>query len=278
MSVAADGKRPIWRQPLFHFLLAGAAIFALDGLRDTPESATSNQIIVSVAQVQRIAGLWQKTWGRPPSESELQALVRDHIREEIYYREALKLGLDVNDTVIRRRLRQKMEFLTTDVAEITAPNDVVLQAYYQQNAERYRQTAVFDFMQVYYSHASSDRARQALDALRNGTIPDHFGESISLPRTMSRAEEAGIVRTFGSAFHDTLNTLETGVWSGPIVSGFGQHLVRISRKKPAHLPAFGDVRSTVEKDWQAEQSSVARDEFYEALRAGYEVEIEVPAE
>lgn len=280
MSDTADGKRSLWRQPLLHFLLAGAAIFALNAVRGTPDSATSNRIVVTVAQVERIAGLWQRTWGRAPSEAELQALVRDHIREEVYYREALKLGLDVNDTVIRRRLRQKMEFLTTDDVAATAPHDTALQAFYEQNAERYRKSPVFDFTQVYFSleDAANARTRQALAALRRGASPDDFGDPIGLPRTMGRANEADIARTFGSAFYQALIALQPDAWSGPVASGFGQHLVMVTNKEAAHVPALDAIRTDVTNDWLAEQSAAARDKAYTVLRAGYEVEIEAPAE
>ncbi len=278
MNDETNSGRSVWRQPLVHFLLAGAAIFALDALRGTPEPADSQRIVVTVAQVERMAGLWQKTWGRPPSESELQALVRDHIKEEIYYREALKLGLDVNDTVIRRRLRQKMEFLTTDDVNTSAPLDGDLQAFYEANAERYRRSPVFDFEQVYIAAASDNRAQQLLGELRNGANSEALGEAISLPRAMSRADEATIARTFGSAFYAALDAIEPGTWSGPVPSGFGRHLVRISNKEAARIPALQDVRGAVENDWRAERSTASREQAYAILRASYEVDIEVPAE
>lgn len=278
MNETANSSRPLWRQPLVHFLLAGAAIFALDALRGGPDLADSGRIVVTVAQVERMASLWERTWGRPPSEAELQALVRDHIREEIYYREALKLGLDVNDTVIRRRLRQKMEFLTTDETTIAAPDDGVLEAYLARNAERYRRSPVYDFEQVYLANANAGRANQVLDALRSGVPPEDPGDPISLPRTMTGANEAAIARTFGSAFYAALDDLEPGDWSGPVVSGFGRHLVKIGNKEPASVPALAEIRAAVENDWRAEQIAAARDEAFQKLSARYEIDIEVPAE
>lgn len=278
MNEPATERRSFWRQPLLHFLLVGAAIFTIDALRGSPEPADSRRIVVTVAQVERLAGLWQKTWGRPPSEAELQALVRDHIKEEIYYREALKLGLDVNDTVIRRRLRQKMEFLTADSVAAPAPDDARLQAYYERNAARYRRSPVFDFMQVYLSDSDANRVTTTIDALREGKDPSQLGDPISLPRAMNGADEADIARTFGSAFYDALEELETGDWSGPLRSGFGRHIVRISRKTPAHVPPLDEVRSSVENDWRAEQNAASQEDVYEALRAGYEIEIEAPTQ
>ena len=278
MSEARVEKRPLWRQPLLHFLLAGAAIFALDGLRESADYADSDRIVVTVAQVERMAGLWHKTWGRPPSDAELQGLVRDHIKEEIYYREALKLGLDINDTVIRRRLRQKMEFLTADDTPPASADETTLQRYYERNADRYLRSPVFDFRQLYFAAANRADAERALQAIRDGADPQEFGEQISLPGAMADANQATIARTFGSAFYASLNQADTGEWVGPIESGFGQHLVRIDRKSAAHLPPLQEVRSIVETDWMAEQRIAAEDAAFQELRARYDVEIEVPDE
>ena len=276
MNSGENGNRSLWRQPLVHFLVAGVAIFALNELRDPPEPAGSHRIVVTVAAVERMAGLWQKTWGRPPSEAELQALVRDYIKEEIYYREALRLGLDVNDTVIRRRLRQKMEFLTNSDAETLTPDDASLQAFYEQNAEKYRKSPVYDFEQVYFSNENVARIARALQALRSGTDSQSLGDPISLPAAITGADESGIARTFGSAFYAGLQSLEPNAWSGPVASGFGQHLVRINRKDPARQLALDEARKTVENDWRAAQRTAALDAAFQQLRAGYEIEIETP--
>ena len=276
MNSGENGNRSLWRQPLVHFLVAGVAIFALNELRDPPEPAGSHRIVVTVAAVERMAGLWQKTWGRPPSEAELQALVRDYIKEEIYYREALRLGLDVNDTVIRRRLRQKMEFLTNSDAETLTPDDASLQAFYEQNAEKYRKSPVYDFEQVYFSNENVARIARALQALRSGTDSQSLGDPISLPAAITGADESGIARTFGSAFYAGLQSLEPNAWSGPVASGFGQHLVRINRKDPARQLTLDEARKTVENDWRAAQRTAALDAAFQQLRADYEIEIESP--
>lgn len=276
MNAGGNGNLPLWRQPLVHFLVAGAAIFALNELRDPPEPAGSNRIVVTVAAVERMAGLWQKTWGRPPSEAELQALVRDYIKEEIYYREALRLGLDVNDTVIRRRLRQKMEFMTDTDAEALDPDKATLQAFYEQNADRYSKSPVFDFEQIYFSAENADRIAPAIKALRSGTGSQSLGDPISLPAAMTTADESAIARTFGSAFYAGLQSLELDAWSGPVTSGFGQHLVKISRKEPARRLTLDEALRAVENDWRAAQRIASLEAAFEELRAGYEIEIEAP--
>lgn len=276
MNAGGNRNLPFWRQPLVHFLVLGAAIFALNELRDPPEPAGSNRIVVTVAAVERMAGLWQKTWGRPPSEAELQALVRDYIKEEIYYREALRLGLDVNDTVIRRRLRQKMEFMTDTDAEALDPDAATLQAFYQGNANRYQKSPVFDFEQIYFSAENADRIAPALEALRSGAGSQSLGDPISLPAAMTGADESAIARTFGSAFYAGLQSLEPDAWSGPVTSGFGEHLVKISRKEPARQLTLDEARKSVENDWRAAQRIASLEAAFEGLRAGYEIEIEAP--
>ncbi len=267
-------SKPFWKQPLFHFLLIGAAIFALNAMRDKPEDPASHTIVITVPQVERMAALWQKTWGRPPSESELQGLVRDHIKEEIYVREAMTLGLDNNDTVIRRRLRQKMEFLTTGEAAAVPPSDADLQNYYTQNAAKYRRGPVFSFDQVYFTTAHKDQAEQALAALKAGQTVS--GDPISLPENLTQADKADIARVFGSKFYKGLLDQPIGVWVGPITSGFGEHVVKIEQKIPGQLPEFEKMRKRVLADYQAQAEREARDEAYREMRKKYDVDIETP--
>ncbi len=262
-----------WRQPLVHFVLAALAIFMIDAMRSTPPEQGSRRIVVTVAQVERLAGLWQKTWGRAPNEAELQSLVRDHIREEVYYREALNLGLDVNDTIIRRRLRQKMEFLSTSNSANAAPQPAQLQAYFERNLERYRQSARYDFEQIYFAAANRQAALSALAQLTAGAVSQGIGEPIGLPERMSYADESTVARSFGARFFTQLEALQPGVWAGPLTSGLGLHLVRVERREAAHTPKLEQVRRHVVNDWMAEQSNAALEAAYQQLRSAYEVEI-----
>ncbi|MEM9494902.1 MAG: peptidylprolyl isomerase [Pseudomonadota bacterium] len=269
--------RAIWRQPLLHFLVAGLAIFLLNGLRGDEETAPGdNNITVTVAQVERMAALWTRTWGRAPSERELQGLVRDHIKEEIYYREALKLGLDVNDTVIRRRLRQKMELLSEGDAALSEPDEEALRAYFAENADRYRQGETFAFRQVYFSDADSERMRAALDALADGAAPGGLGDAIGLPAEMTDADAKAVARVFGSAFLDEIKDLPTGSWVGPVPSSFGRHLVFVSTRNARTPAALADIRKRVVADWRSDETARMRGAAFDALRAEYDIEIEQP--
>ena len=268
----------LWREPLLHFLIAGAAIFAVNAWRGPDVSPGSDRVVVSVDQVERMAVLWSKTWGRPPTEAELQGIVRDHIKEEVYYREAIRLGLDINDTVIRRRLRQKMEFLSLDPLEAIVPDDTVLRSWFEDNAARYQIGPSYTFEQIYFSPDGGGEIDAVLRGLRAGGSPDRVGDSISLPRTVDGQTEDDITRIFGEQFYRALDGVSINVWQGPIRSGFGQHLVKISSIEAANPPRFEDVQRQVTRDWMAEERVRAEDVAYEALRDRYKIEIESPRE
>ncbi|MCF6328841.1 MAG: peptidyl-prolyl cis-trans isomerase [Henriciella sp.] len=274
----AEPRRAIWREPLLHFLLAGAVIFAVNAWRGPDTSRQSDKIIVTVNQVARMAVLWEKTWGRTPTEAELQGLVRDRIKEEVYYREALKLGLDINDTVIRRRLRQKMEFLALTDLEMSAPDPAVLRDWFENNAERYAIGPSFWFEQIYFEGYDSARIEAVRQSLKTGMAGDDNGDPISLPAQMQSANQAEISRIFGQAFYNGLLDLPMDQWSGPITSGFGQHLVRITAIQAASAPSFEDRRAQVQRDWLAQARLSTEQEKYETLRDKYTIEIESPGE
>lgn len=270
--------RSFWRQPLVHFLLAGAAIFVFNTLREGSETTATDRITVSAAQVERLATVWQQTWGRAPDDAELQALVRDYIKDEIYYREALKLGLDVNDAVIRQRLRQKMEFLTAGELTVNDIDETILQQFYEANAARYQRGPVFSFTQLYFSGTDNTRVQKALGTLLAGGSIDALGDPINLPTVMSQADESQITRTFGSEFYTRLNAIKPGVWSDAVISGFGRHLVKITHKKAPAVPALADIRASVINDWLAAQNVALKNDAYEKLRLGYDIKIEAPHE
>ena len=270
-------RRQFYREPLLHFLILGAAIFGLSELRGPAFDANSNRIVVTVAQVERMANLWMQSWKRAPSDEELQALVRDYVKEEIYYREALKLGLDIDDTIIRRRLRQKMEFLATAGTESEEPDDATLEEFMRENASRYEIGSKYDFEQVYFRKNNSVVLEAARAKLRGGHgRPTEFGDAISLPLVMSGANSAEVSRVFGTAFYDALAGIPVGDWQGPVESGFGMHLVRVTAVTPARMPPLEEARRSVENDWRAEQSEAAERAAFEQIRSGYEIEIDLP--
>jgi peptidyl-prolyl cis-trans isomerase C len=264
------------REPLVHFLIAGAAIFAFYACRGDA-AAGDRQIIVRETQVQRLANIWSQTWQRPPSANELDGLIRDYIKEEVYYREAIRLGLDKDDAIVRRRLRAKMEFLSGTEAETMVPSDAVLQAWLDRYPARYAADPLLSFQSVYVSATKSEAHAKALLAqLQAGVDPQEIGDPISLPRSLARATREDIDRQFGDAFAAKLMALPRGTWAGPVTSGFGLHLIRVDEVSAARTPTLAEVRQRVENDWRSATRIARENKAYQLLLDGYDIRIERP--
>jgi PPIC-type PPIASE domain len=273
--------RRLVREPLVHFLLLGGMLFGAWYLfNDQPQVSDSNRIVIDEAQMASLAATFQRTWLRPPTREELLGLVQDRIKEEILYREALALGLDRDDQVIRRRLRQKMEFVSTDLTEPDPPTEAELQAYLDANMDRFQTTERLSFTQVYLKQDEQERATALLQRLA-GHPPskldlDQLGDANLLPGAMQQADIHGLERVFGNDFAATLLAAPLGRWSGPYASPYGQHLVYVSERLPAREPPLGEVRTAVAREWLVEREREANERFYQALRKRYTVEVAYP--
>ena len=269
------------KEPLLHFVLLGAALFVLfAALRSEDEEAAPNTVFVSAARIRHLTDIFSKTWQRPPTSSELDGLIEEHIREEILYREALALGLDQDDTIIRRRMRQKLEFVTEDVAEMAVPDDDLLREYLEKNSASYRLDDVHTFRHVYFNldkrgeRAEKD-ARETLARLKKGEEKwEELGDRFLLPLSFERSPRHRVAANFGEAFAKKLSEIEPGPWTGPIRSGYGLHLVKILERVEGRLPKLAEVRDAVARDWMAERRRNTRDQVYDKLREQYTIEIE----
>ena len=268
------------REPLVHFLLLGGVLFAIFG-RGGPSDAgrADSQIVVSEADISRLAEGFSRTWHRPPAADELEAQIRDYIREEVLYRTAIALGLDKDDTIIRRRLRQKMEFLFEDTVPV--PQEAELRAYLQAHAEKFRTQPLISFRQIFVSQsrgANADAdARQILARLVS-TAPGaaNEGDALLLGDAFTRMPLDRVAALFGESFAQTMAQSGVGRWVGPLRSAYGLHLVLVTAVEPAELPPFEQVRSAVEREWFAERRAAAQAAQYQALLAGYRVIVERP--
>ena len=273
--------RRLVREPLVHFLLLGGLLFGAWYLfNDQPQVSDSNRIVIDEAQMASLAATFQRTWLRPPTHEELLGLVQDRIKEEILYREALALGLDRDDQVIRRRLRQKMEFVSIDLTEPDPPTEAQLQAYLDANMDRFRTSERLSFTQVYLKRDEQQRATALLQRLA-GRPPsqlalDQLGDADLLPGVMQQADQPEIGRVFGRGFAEALSAAPLGHWSGPYASPYGQHLVYVSERLPAREPPLGEVQTAVAREWLAERERDANERFYRALRDRYTVEVAYP--
>ena len=271
-----------FKEPLLHFLLIGAALFVLfDLVNDRMSGAADNQIVVSAGRIEQLANIFTKTWQRSPTAEELKGLIDDFVLEEIYYRQAVAMGIDRDDTVIRRRLRQKFEFLTDDMAAASAPTDEELAAYLVANADAFVRDTTYTFEHVYINsdHPGPNLEAQVaeqLAALRAGNAAP--GDAGLLPTYFEATPARAVDGTFGPRFSGRLDELPTGEWQGPIESGFGLHLVRIESRMEGTLPELDAIRSVVEREWANAKRLETRRIINEQLLSEYKVAIEWPAE
>lgn len=274
----------LWREPLVHFLIIGASLFLAFDLTQDKRPDAPNRILVDASQVEQLAAQFERTWLRPPTEAERAGLIESHVRDEVYYREALAMGLDQNDPQVRRRMRLKLEFLLEDLTAAEPPGDEVLSAYLQQHPERFRVEPRLSFRQVYLD-PDRDRdlaadAERILADLRAGTAPDTLGDRSLLPYEQTAVSTTEIARTFGKTFAQAVTALQSGAWRGPLYSGFGAHLVQVSERREGRLPELAEVHAEVEREYLVERRQQLKDLAYQKLRKGYEVIVEpakVPA-
>jgi len=276
--------KKFYKEPLLHFLIIGALIFVLFSIVNKEEDTVSgNKIVVTTAEIERLSDNWSKKWNRPPTETELKGLVESYIKQEVYYREALALGLDQNDTILRRRLMQKMEFLSNDLAELNQPDESALKKYFLEHKDKYELPARVSFIHIYFSidkrgaKAVQD-AKGLLSELKTASgnvirAPER-GDSFMLQYDFVQETPFGVERLFGKVFAKQLFTLETNTWLGPIESGYGLHLVRISKKIDSRMPEFASVIEKVRTDWMFEQRQKVNKEIYERFKERYEIVVE----
>jgi len=276
--------RRILSEPFTHFLAIGAAIFvayaAINRGNDAQEEET---IVVSAGQIGQILEVFSRTWQRPPSPEELRGLIDAHIKEEVFYREGRKLGLDDNDTVFRRRLQQKMEFLMEPSAAELTPGEGELQAFLDANREAFRIPQQLAFEQVYFSPerrgtAAATDAAEALERLRAGEVSDpaDLGDQTMLPQRMALTPIDRIELAFGGDFVAGLSDAPSGEWFGPVRSGFGLHLVRIEERREARDPALSEVIGMATREWEDQRRREIADERYAEMREKYEIVVELP--
>jgi hypothetical protein len=270
----------IIREPLVHFAAIGAALFVLYGLvNDSGLANTDNQVVVSAGRIEQLVSIFHKTWQRPPTADELKGLIDDFVLEEVYYRQAVAMGIDRNDAVIRRRLRQKFEFLTDDMAAAISPTDAELSAYVAQHKQEFKTDTTYTFSQVFINSENADIDRvvaETLAGLRNGEAgPQGSG---LLPTYFDSASTRIVDSTFGAGFSQSLDDLETGQWVGPVESGLGAHLIVLQERVPGIDPALADIRPIVEREWANEKRAETRQTINETLLANYDVVIEWPTE
>lgn len=272
-----------FREPLVHFLAIGAGFFLLWHFIGDRVTRQPERIVITPGQVERIAQQWTKTHLRPPTAEELAGLVEQEIDEEILYREAIAMGLDRDDLVIRKRLAVKMDFLTDDVAAVATPTDEQLQAFLTEHPDKFNIESLTTFAQVYINRSqrgegASAEAERLLTLLNDKANPDWktLGDPLPLPNEYEAATEAEVARLFGREFPKKLSALPVGRWSGPVESTYGLHLVQIRKRTAGRLPPLNDVRDAVLSEWRAAQREELNANLRRQRRARYAVTVEWP--
>ena len=267
--------RGIVREPLVHFLIAGAAVFWL--LAGRAPDLGERRIVVNKAVVGAMVERFYGAFHRLPSPDETDGMIRDYVADQVYYREALRLGLDQGDEVVVRRMRRKLESLAVADAETEEPGDAQLQALIDRDPARYSDDPRTSFAQVYLG-ADTPETRAAA----NAQLADlRAGRSINaapapLPARLDGARASEVSGMFGDEFTLALRALPPGQWQGPVASGVGLHLVRVDSRAAPIKPSLAAVRQRVTNDWRADAIARARADDYARMLRGYDVVIALP--
>jgi peptidyl-prolyl cis-trans isomerase C len=274
-------------QPLVQFLVLGAVFYGLYAWMGGGGDGEEDKVIrVTVADVSRLDAGWQARFNRPPTKEELAGLVREHVQEIALYRHAVAMGLDQNDTVIRRMLGQKLQTLTQNLVELSlSPSEQELRSYFEANSERYRLPSLITFTQVFVDpdkrgNETLRDAEEILGRLRALGEPteglEGLGDRFMLQRYYPRKDQGEISRLFGQGFAEPLFELSPGEWHGPVLSGYGVHLVYVHDLEEAPMPEFSAVQEQVKQDWVDERRRELQEQYVNEVLARYEVVFEEP--
>ena len=270
--------RKLLGAPMLHFLLIGIALFGAYRWV-SPRDSGGGRIVISQGVVDDLVTQHVAARGREPSTTELNHLIESYVRDEILYREGVRLGLERDDIVVKRRVRQKIEMIAEEDASTRAPTDADLSAYLVANQARFVQPAILTFEQVFLGQPTSGpgvvhAVAVTREGLRSGADPEELGRPTLLPHRMTRAPADLVARDFGFSFVAALERVPVGEWVGPIDSSFGAHYVRVSDRTPAAAPQLPAVRDHVVREWENDRRQRARNDAYTRMRGEYQVSIE----
>jgi len=274
------------REPLVHFLIIGAGLFLLFDLFNNPAGPQSGRIVITTGQIDYLKANFTRTWKRSPTKKELQGLTQSYVRNEIFYREALAMGLDRDDAVIRQRLKQKLEIMSDDLAGIVIPTDEELRQFLKAHPERFSSEPQVAFRHIFFNsdqrgYAAVKEANRLIAELStpgNKKNPGVLGDSLMLPKSFDLSGASVIARFFGKPFSLDIMKVKPGRWAGPIRSGFGHHLVLVSQRVESRLPALSEVRKAVEQEWSVVHKNELKNNLYKKLKEKYTIIFERPDE
>ena len=270
------------REPFIHFIFLGAAIFLAYHFLSARADNQPGKIVITQGDIASMMIGFSRTWQRPPTREELDGLIRDRVREEVYYREAITMGLDRDDPVIRRRLQQKLQFVTDDVAAPVEPTDTELSDYLKTHADVFRVDRKFTFNQVYldpnkHRDQLARDANELLNQLQHGSSDfdlTSLGDTFLLEHRYVLAPATEITKQFGDKFAAKLGDAPIGQWFGPVESGYGTHLVFVEERTEGRQPELAEVRDAVRREWTNARRLESNEKFFQNLLKRYEVVVE----
>jgi hypothetical protein len=274
--------RKLLREPLVHFLALGAFVFLLFHFAAGRGEAPDAKIVVTPGKVEQLVTGFSRTWHRPPSQEEFDGLVEDYVKEEVFYREAVAMGLDKDDTIVRRRMRQKLEFLTEDTIAAALPTDQDLQSWLDKHPDKFRVEPEVAFSQVYFNTsrrgdsalAAASKVLAQLSRAGESTTGSESGDPTMLPHDVPLSRLGEVASVFGDEFVQQIAQLEPGRWAGPVQSGYGLHLVYVSERMEGRSRPLPEVREAVQREWVAEHRKEIANETYGKLREKYVIVVE----
>ncbi|MDN3204527.1 peptidyl-prolyl cis-trans isomerase [Algoriphagus sediminis] len=275
--------KQLLKEPLLHFIGLGLLIFIVYGLVAKDET-DENTIVFDSYDLNSLLSKWELQWKRPPTEEELKGILETNIKQELFYQEALKMNLDHNDEIIKRRLSQKMEFLSNDLVSMQPPTDEELTAYYSLKMNNYLTNYKYTLHYVNYSFDKNKQPFQVASKALSQANKDQLaslrgaGDPLPFPNYFENSDELSIRKTLGSSFTDTLRVIDTNVWTGPIQSGFGFHLVYITdRKQPAPIP-LEQIKERVLNDYNYDRQLKLDSALYNEIKKQYSFELDLNEE
>jgi len=271
----------IIREPMVHFLVVGAAIFVLYARvgGDAAAPSSRDRIVVTEGRIQQLGQIFHKTWQRPPTAQELRGLIDSYVKEEVYYREALKFGLDRDDTLIRRRMQQKMEFLTEPSDDALTATDTELGTYLAAHRAEFRVEVQVAFQQIYINPNRSEASASARAERLLSKVTDtssaadvrSLGDQTLLAATTPLVPVSLVDHNFGQGFGEQVAQFPLNIWSGPLTSPYGLHLVSVTERREGYDPPLEQVRKAVTLKWRNAKRKAFQQAKYQGMREKYEV-------
>lgn len=275
--------RQFFKEPLFHFLMLGFLLFALYGLVNKQDDS-EDTILIDDFDMNNIIASWEMQWKRLPTDEELKSLIQQNIKQEIFYQEALKMNLDHNDEIIKRRLAQKMQFLSNDLATITEPTDEELKKFYDAHFEDYLTPFDYSFYQIVFSRDyrkdPKKDAEKTLSLFLNASFEEMKakGDAFPFPYFFEHTDAVELNRQLGMEFSKAMETTKINSWTGPLASGFGYHLVYIVEKNGPQIPDFSNVKEDLLRDMEYENQKNLNDQIFKELKKNYDIKFDLDAE